>query len=139
MVNKWSNKLSETIFCVVPHRAPIVWLVIESNNVFYVILGNSIIRAQCILHLWVQSEAFKTSTISSWVFTVPCSLRPDLFVGFFLPLIFFRIFIVFVGLMVHVHYITFPFHIVLGALIQILAISGNIIFWFIYSPVFKLF
>ena len=40
--------------------------------------------------------------------------------------------------MVHVHAIKSPFHIVLGAPIPILGISGNIILWFIYSLVLNI-
>ena len=88
--------------------------------------------------MWGQSEDFSTSIISSWVFTIPCSMGPDVFVGFSLPLTFFVTFIMLIFWMIHVHSIKFLFHIVIRAPIPILAISGNYILWFIEYPGFKI-
>ena len=132
--NKWKNKPYETILCSLPHPVPLVLMVVDSNHFCYVSLGNYTISAQFILHMWGQSEYFSTSTISSWVFTISCSLVPFLFVGFYFTLFFFWPFIILAGWLVHVYYIKFPLRIVLGAPIPILKISSNIIPWFIDSP-----
>ena len=44
----------------------------------------------------------------------------------------------FVGSMIHVYLIKFPFHLVIGAPILILTIYGNINLLFIYYPVFNI-
>ena len=44
-----------------------------------------------------------------------------------------------IGWMVRVDSIKFPFRIFLGAPIPILAISGDIMFWFVDSPLFNIF
>ena len=137
--NKWNNKSSETIFWYLPHPVPLVWLVVDSNHFGYVSLGHSTISAQCRLHMWGQSEAFSTSTISSWVFTIPCSLVPSIFVGFSISIFFFLTFSMLSGWIVHVHYIKFPFHIVLGAPISILEIYSNLILWFLDYPGLNIF
>ena len=80
-----------------------------------------------------------TSNIYSWVFTIPCSQGAALFVGFSIPQILFSPFIMIFGWMVHVHSIKFIFHIVLGAPIPILSISGNNILWFIDYQGFNFF
>ena len=139
MGNKLNNKSSETIFWSVTHLIPLVWLVVYSNNICYVVLGYSTISTQCRLHIWGQSEDFSISNISVLVFAIPCSLVPSLFVGFSLPLLLFIPLIMLVGWMVHVHSIKFTLFIVLGTSIPILAISGNIIIWFIDSPRFNIF
>ena len=71
---KWSNESSDTIFWDVNHTPPLVWLVTEYKCFCYVILGHYTNSEQWRLHLWGQSEASATSTISSWVFTSPCTL-----------------------------------------------------------------
>ena len=109
-------------------------MVIEYNHFCYVNLEDSTISAQWRLHLWGQSEAFTTSTISSWVFSIPWYLLPALFVGFSLHMFLFRPLVMFVNWMVHVYYIKFPFRHVLGSPIPILAIPGYIILWFLDSP-----
>ena len=116
---------------------PLVWMDVESKYFCYVSLGHYTICVQCILYLWEQSEAFPTSTISSWVSTslVICDL-PFFFV--FLFLILFVPFIMLVGWMVHINSIKVPFHLVIGSTIPILDISGNLILRFLYSPVFKI-
>ena len=88
---------------------PLVLLVLDSNNFCCVNLVHPTVSSKCILHLWGQSEAFATSTISSWVFTAPCTLGHALFVGLYLPLIYFSPFIMNIGWMVHVHSIKFTF------------------------------
>ena len=60
-------------------------------------------------------------------------MGPAHLVEFSLTIIFFSPFIMLVGWMGHVHYITFPFHIVFGTLIPILDISGNLTLLFIES------
>ena len=130
--NKWNHKLSETILWAVTHHGLLVWLVVYSNNFCYFIMGYSTISAQCRLNLLVQIKALYTYTITIWVFTIPSSLVPNLFVGFYIPLIF-RPFIMLVGFMVHVHSIKCPFRLVLGSPIPILASFGNPILWFIDS------
>ena len=82
----------------------------------------------------MKEWGFSTSTITSWVFTIPCTLGSTLFVGFYLTLILFILFIMFIGWMVHVNFIKFPYHLVPGSPIPILAISDNTILWFIDSP-----
>ena len=94
--------------------------------------------AQYRLHLWGQSYYFYTSTISSWFLNIPCSMVPDLSVGFYIPLFFFIPFIMIVGWMVHVNSIKFPFHPVFGLPIPILAIYGNITLLFIESTGFNI-
>ena len=136
--NKWNSESYETIFWYVPHPGALVWLVVESNCFCCISLLHSKISAQCRLNIWGHSEDFSTSTISSWIFAIPCPLVPALFVGFSIPLILFRPFIMIVGGMVHVNSVKFTLHIMLGAPIPILAISDNIILWFIDSPVFKI-
>ena len=120
------------------HNRPLFWLIVESNNFCYVSLRHSKISAQFRLHMWVKSEAFPTSNISSWFFTIPFYLGPPLFVGLFLPLLFFSPFIVIIVWMVHVYSIEFPLNLVIGAPIPILAISGNLILWFLDSPGLKI-
>ena len=120
------------------HHVPLVWLIVESNHFCYVILGNYTIHTQYRLHWWGQSEAFSNPTIPSWLFTAPFSLELTLFIGLSLPIFFFGLFIILVGWMVHVHYIKFPFHIVLGSPIPILVISGTHILWFLDSPIFNM-
>ena len=110
---------------------PLVWIVVDDDTFCYVILGHFKIVVKYRLNLLVQSDAFYTSNIYSWVFTIPCSLGPDLFLGFSITLFLFITFIMFVVWMFHVNPIKFPFHIVLGSPIPILAISGNLILWFI--------
>ena len=85
-----------------------------------------------------KSEAISTPTITSWVFTIPCSMEPALFVGFYFTPIFFRPLIVFFGWMVHVNSINSPFHIVHGSPIPVFSISINLIPWFIYSQGFNI-
>ena len=109
------------------------------QSFFYSSLGRSTVSEKWRLHMWGQSETFSTSNISSWVFTIPCTLVPDFFVGLSLPLFFFVPFIMIIGWVVHVYYIKFPFRIVPGGPIPILDISGNIILWFIDSPGFNIF
>ena len=120
-----------TIWWYVPHPVPLFWLVADSNNFCYVSLGHPTVSEKCRLHLWGQSEDFYTSTISSWVFNIPCSLRSDLFLGIYLNLFLFTPFIMLVVWMVNVNPMNFHFHIVIGAPIPILAIFGNPILWFI--------
>ena len=60
------------------------------------------------------------------------------FLGLSLPLIFLNLFVMFVGCMVHLHSIKFPLRLVISTPILILAISGNLILWFLYSPGFKI-
>ena len=136
--NKWNNRLSVTILWAVSHPGPPGFNGCVVQYSVYVSLGHSIVSANCRLHLLVQSEVFPTSTITSWVFTIPWTLVPALFVRFSLPLFFFVPFIVLVAWMDHVHFIKFPFRLVLGALVPILAISGNLILWFLDSPVFNI-
>ena len=137
VVDKWNNKSSKTILWAVPHPGPLVWQVLESYH-FFISLEYSTISAQCRLYLWRQSEAFSTSTIPSWVFTIPYSLVPTIFVGLSLTLIFFIPFTMLVVWMVHVNSIKFPFRPVLGAPIPIMAISGNLVLWFIDYPGFNI-
>ena len=120
-----------TIYLDVPYPRPIVWLVLESNIFCFISLGHSTVISKCRLHLWGQSEAFPTSTTSSWIFTIRCTTGPAHYIGFYLLLFLFRPFIVLVGWMVHVHSIKFYLHIVLGTPIPILDVSGNLILWFI--------
>ena len=87
--------------------------------------------------MWGQSELFSTSTTSSWVFTIPCTLEPSLFLDYYLLLFFFSPFIVFIGWIFSVHFIKFLFHILLGAPPPIFSISGNIFPWFLDTPVFN--
>ena len=96
--NKWNNKSSETIWWAVTRPAPLVWLVLEFNNVCYDSLVHSTISEQFRLHLWGKSEDFTTSTISSWVFTIPWP-----FVGLYISLIFLILLIMLVIWMVHVN------------------------------------
>ena len=70
--------------------------------------------------------------------TIPCDLEPELFVGFYLLLFLFIPLIIFIGWMVHVHFIKFPFHLVLGAPPPIFAISGNILIWFLDTSGFNI-
>ena len=135
--NKWNNKSSETIFWAAPNPVSLVWLVVESNTCCYVSLGHSTISEQCRLNLRGHSEDYSISTISSWVFTIPCSLGPDFFVLFSLHLIFFSPFIMLVGWMVNVHSIRFLFDVIIRAKIPILDISVNPIFLFFDSLVFN--
>ena len=136
--NKWNNRLSVTIFWAVPHPVSLVWMVVESNNFCYFRLGHSTASAQFRLHMWGHSKSFYTSATSSWVFTIPCTLVPDQFVGFYIPLFFFALFILLGGWMFYVHSIKFPFRIVLGSPSPILAVSGNIFLWFLDTPGFKI-
>ena len=137
MGNKQDKTSSVTILWAVSCTGTLFWLVIEFNNFCYFVLGHSKISAKCRLYLWGHCEAFHASAIFSWVFTIPCSLGISHFVGFYICLLLFGPFIVFVVWMVHVHSIKFAFHIVLVYPIPILAISGNIILWFLYTPGFK--
>ena len=136
--NKWNNKSSDTIFWTVPHLDPLVWMGVDSNNCFYINLGNFTVSAKWRLHLWGKIEVLPTYTIYIWVFTIPCTLIPDLFLGFYLTLIFFIPFIMFSYWMVHLHSIKFTFHLVIGAPPPILDIYVNIFLWFLDSPVFKI-
>ena len=129
--NKQNNRQSATIWWAVPHPAPLVWIFVYYDTFWYVILGHFTIVVKCRLYVLVQSKAFYTSNIYSWVFTIPCSLGPALFLGLSITLFLFITFIMFVVWMFHVNPIKFPFHIVLGSPIPILAISGNLILWFI--------
>ena len=127
-----------TILWAVNHPAPLVWLVVEANKFCYANLGHTTVSAQCRTNIRGKSEAFYTSTDSSLFFTIHCMLGTAIFKGLTIPLLFFSPFIVFVGWMVYVHPIKFPFHLVLGAPPPILDISGNIFLWFIDSPGFKI-
>ena len=60
------------------------------------------------------------------------------FFGFSIPMLFFSPFVVLVFWMVHVHSIKFPFGIVFGSPIPILAISGNLVLWFLDFPGFNI-
>ena len=131
---EWNNKWSDTICWAVTYRSPLIWFFVESNRFCYVRLGYSTISAQCIMHLWGNNEDFPNENIFSWVFTITCTLGPDLFVGFYIPLILLKPFNMFVFWMVYVHFIKFPLHIVLGAPTPILTISSNIILLFTDSP-----
>ena len=88
--------------------------------------------------MWGHSESLSTSNIFCWVFTIPCSLGPALFVGFSLPLFFFIPFIMFVFWMFCVHPIKFPFHIVICSPIPIFVVSGSLILRFLDSPIFNI-
>ena len=133
-VKKRNNISSVKFFCAVPHPGHLVWLVVESNHFFHVSLRHSKVSTKWRLNMWGHSEDFSTSTISSWVLTIPCKMWPALFVGFYLPLFFFRQCIILFVWMVHVHYIKFTLHIMFGAPIPILDISGNLILLFLDSP-----
>ena len=89
---------------------------------------------QFILHLWGRREAFFDSTNSIWVFTIPCTLGPTLFVGFSLPLVFFIKFIISIWWVVHVNFIKLPLHHTIGSPLPIFGVSGNILLWFIDTP-----
>ena len=121
-----------------PQHDHIFWMVVESNHSCYISLGNYTISAKQRLNFWGKSEAFSTSTVSSLVFTIPYFMGPTIFVCFYLPLILFIQFIMVVGCIFHVNSIKFTFRIVLGTPIPILSISGNLIPWFLYSPIFKI-
>ena len=110
-------------------------------RVQYVLLRHpATLKNHCTTHTaFVRMEwDFSTSTFSCWVFTIPCYLLPELFVGLYLPILSFQPFIMLVVWMVQVHSIKSPFHIFPGPPIPILSIYGNIIIWFIYSPGFKI-
>ena len=111
---KWNSRSSVKIFWVVPHPSPLVWLIVDSNYYFYLRLENSTVSEKCILNLWGKSEAFSTSTNLSRVFTITCILGHAIFVGFYLSLFFFSLFIMPVGCMVHVHSIEIPSVLSLG-------------------------
>ena len=87
--------------------------------------------------LWVHIQWFLAPNISIWFSTIPCIMGPALFSGLFLPLIFFLLFIVSIGWMVHINTIKFTIHIVLGSPPTTLAISSNLVLWFIHAPGFK--
>ena len=72
---------SVTIFLALHNPGDIVWLVVESNH-FYLILVHSTVGAQFRLYIWWHSEVFYTSTISILVSKIPCTLGHDLFVIF---------------------------------------------------------
>ena len=135
---KWNNRSSVTILWDIPHPGPPVLLVVESNHFCCVRLIHSTVSEKCRLNLWGKSDALDASTIYAWFFTIPCTLGPSLFVGLSLPLFFFIPFIMLVGWMVHIHYINFPFHILLGSPISILTIPSNIIFLLLDSPGFNI-
>ena len=99
------------------------WLYIPT--IFYVILGHSTISAQCRLHLWGQIEDFSTSTIFSWVFFIPSSLGPSLFVGLYIPLLILGPLTMLYVWVVHVHYIKIIFCLVIGA---------PLFLWYVDSP-----
>ena len=125
-----------TTWFAVPHTGPVVWLVVESNNFFYVSLGHPTTSSQCTPHMWEHSKDFTTYNIYSWAFIIPCSMVPALFVGFYITLLFFSPFIVIVE---YVNSIQFPFYLVVGAPITTLAISCNLILWFLESLGFNIF
>ena len=77
--NKWNIKPYETICWSMPHPVPLVWLVLDSNHCCYIIMGHSTVSEKYRLNLWGNSDTFFTSTTSSWVFAIPCTLGPDLF------------------------------------------------------------
>ena len=135
MEKKWDNRSSVANFWAVSHPGPIFWLVVES--IFLFKTGKFHIQ-------WIMQTAYVRTewVISNFryfhLFTIHCTLGPALFLGFSIPLFFFGPFIVFIGCMVHVHSIKYPFHFVLGAPPQILAISSNILLWFIDMPGFKI-
>ena len=120
------------------YPVPLFWLPMYLNPPCYLILGHYTVSKKCRLYLWGQSKAFSVSHIYSWVFTIPCTMGSPLFVGLYLPLIFFIPFSMLVGWMFHVHIIKFPFRILLGTPPPILAISGNLFLWFFYSSKFKI-
>ena len=137
--NKWNHRSSETIFWAGTHPESLVWMVLDSNNIFYISLGHYKGIAKYRVNLGWQSEAFATSTIYSWVLTIPCMMGIALFVGFYLPLLLFIPLIMIFGWMVYVHSIKFTFHIVPGVPIPILEISGIIILWLIEYPGLNIF
>ena len=110
---KLNHRSSVIILWDVPHPGTLVWLSVDSNN-FYIFLVYSTIIAQLRLHIWIHSEAFSTSTVSSWFSQIPYMIVPSLFVGVSFSLFFFSSFILFVGWIVHVHPIKFPFVLFLG-------------------------
>ena len=128
--NKWNNWWSVTIFWSVPHPVTLVLPVVESNNFCYVSLINSTVGPKFRLHMWGKSEAFPTSTISSWDFTILCILGPALF---FASLLFYfssaHSPCLLAGCFMSISSKTF--YLLLGAPLPILSISGNLIF-FIY-------
>ena len=135
---KWNNRSSATIFWDVTHPGTLYWLVVDPNNFCYVRMGHYKVSLKCRMNMWVKSEAFPTYTISSWVFTISYTLVPELFVGLYLPLFFFRPLIIIVGWIVYLHSIKFTSHIVREAPISILSIYGNLILLFIDSLVFNI-
>ena len=120
------------------HTDALVWMVVGYNHFCYFRLGHYRISAQCRMHIWGKSEAFSIYIISGWVLTFSCTLGPALFVGFSITLFFFIPLIMFFGWIIYVHSIKFPFSLILGAPLPILAISGNIILWFLDSPSFNI-
>ena len=123
----------------VSHTGYLVWLVIESNNFCYFCLGQYKVRAKFRFNLRWQSEWFSVSIIYIWVYTITSTLGNELFVGLYITLFSFRPFLIHVGCIVRVNSVKFPFHIVIGSPPTVLAIAGNISFWFLYTPGFKIF
>ena len=99
----------------------------------YVSLGHSTVSTKFRMNIWGKSDYSTISIIYSWVLTTLCTLGPDLFVGFYIPIFFFNPFIMIFGWIVHMNSIKFTFHLVLGSPIPILALSGNLILWHIVS------
>ena len=119
-----------------------IWPFMEnsySNTIFVCCFGliHSTVSAQCRLNLFVHSDLFSASAVYILVSTIPCTLGPALFVGFYLPLILLGLFIMFIFWMFHVHTINFPINLVLGSSPPILAISINLFLWFLDAAVFK--
>ena len=100
-------------------------------------LVHSTVGAQLILYMLVQSEVFYTSTVSILISTIPCNMGPESFVIFYISMFFFFPFIMFIGWVVHVHSIKFPFHLVPGVPPQILDTSSSLVLCFLDYPGFK--
>ena len=128
-----------TIWCTLVHPGLQFWLIVDSNNSCYFILGHYTFSAQYRLNIWVQNEEFFTSTSYNLVFKIPSTFGPALFIGFSISMLFLILFNMLVGWVIHVHSIKFPFHLVLGEPSPKLALCSNLFLWFLDTTGFNIF
>ena len=95
------------------------------------------VSAQCRLHLSGRSELFYASSIVNFIFHYSLYVGTCPFCNLISSYDFLCPFVVFIVWMAHVHVLKFTINLVIWAPPSIVAISKNLVLWFIYARVFK--